>query len=97
MARIRVLDPTAPPPAVSDDPGPDAGSLAGRRVGIRLDDTWQSFFQVTEEWTRALEAQGAEVTVWNAGNRIGEDGERTQQELARFAEEVEVAIVGLGN
>ncbi len=46
MERVLVLDPTAPPPEVSLDPGPDAGPLAGKRVGIRFDKTWQSFLHV---------------------------------------------------
>ena len=33
MERIRVLDPTASPPEVSTDPGPDAGPLACRETG----------------------------------------------------------------
>ena len=97
MDRIRVLDPTASPPEVSTDPGPDAGSLAGRRVGIRFDLTWQSFLQVKDEWTRALEDLGATVVGWNAGHRIGEEGEVTRSQLEAFADDVDIAIVGLGN
>ena len=97
MERIRVLDPTASPPEVSTAPGPAAGPLAGRRVGIRFDQTWQSFLHVKAEWTRSLEALGATVIAWNAGNRIGEEGERTRKELEEFADDVDIAIVGLGN
>ena len=97
MERIRVLDPTAPPPEVSLDPGPDAGPLAGKVIGIRYDQTWQSFLHVKDEWTRSLEAAGATVHAWNAGNRIGESGERTKKELERFADAVDLAVVGLGN
>jgi len=39
MVRMKVLDPTAPPPEVGADPGPDAGALAGRLVGLRYDRT----------------------------------------------------------
>ncbi len=97
MERIRVLDPTAPPPEVSLDPGPDAGPLAGKVIGIRYDQTWQSFFHVKDEWTKSLEAVGATVHMWDAGNRIGEAGERTKKELEGFADAVDLAIVGLGN
>ncbi len=97
MQRIQVLDPTASPPEVSDDPGPDAGSLAGKVVGIRYDTTWQCFLQVMDEWVPKLEAAGATVRRWNAGSRIGEEGERTARELREFAEGVDVAVVGLGN
>jgi hypothetical protein len=43
MVRMKVLDPTAPPPEIGADPGPDAGTLAGRLVGLRYDRTWRSF------------------------------------------------------
>jgi len=97
MERIRVLDPTARPPEVSTDPGPAAGPLAGKRVGIRFDRTWQSFFHVKDEWRRELEAAGALVHEWEAGSRVGDEGERTRTELAEFAKGLDVAIVGLGN
>ncbi|MCZ7525414.1 MAG: hypothetical protein M5U14_02910 [Acidimicrobiia bacterium] len=97
MARITVLDPTAAPPEVAPDPGPDAGPLAGRTVGLRSDRTWRSFEWVLDEWARELEAAGARLRRWCAGNRVGEEGERTRAELDRFADDVDVAIVGLGN
>jgi hypothetical protein len=52
---------------------------------------------VIDEWTTTLEAAGAEVRSWCAGNRIGEEGERTRAELERFVDEVDIAVVGLGN
>ena len=97
MTRVSVLDPTAPPPEITMDPGPAAGSLANTRIGIRIDQTWQSWLQVTDEWQRSLEAAGAEVVWFDAGNRIGDEGDRTRRELDAFAEEVDLAIVGLGN
>ena len=97
MVRMKVLDPTAPPPEVGADPGPDAGALVGRLVGLRYDRTWRSFEWVTDEWAKSLRDAGAEVRVWCAGNRIGEDGERTRRELEEFADSVDLAVVGLGN
>ena len=97
MERIRILDPTAAPPEVNTDPGPDAGDLAGQRVGIRFDQTWRSFFWVMDEWERELVSCGARIHSWDAGNRVGEEGERTRKQLGAFAREVNVAIVGLGN
>ena len=97
MERIRVLDPTAAPPLVSTDPGPSAGSLAGKTVGIRYDQTWQSFLHVMDEWTRRLTAAGATIRLFDAGGRIGEAGERTRKELEEFADAVDIAVVGLGN
>jgi len=97
MTRINVLDPTAAPPDVDSDPGPGAGQLRGRKIGIRHDTAWRSFGWVIDEWGRELTKAGADVQVWVAGNRVGEEGERTFQELEEFSDRADVAIVGLGN
>ena len=96
MARLMILDPTAPPPSVQHGPGPDAGPLEGRIIGIRSDRTWRSFEWVADEWSTSLTSAGA-VRRWCAGNRIGGEGERTATELEAFAAGVDAAIVGLGN
>lgn len=97
MARVRVLDPTASPPDVDPDPGPDAKTLRAMRVGIRLDTAWRSYAWVLDEWVPRLEAAGATVVRWVAGQRVGDDGERTARELDLFASDVDIGIVGLGN
>ncbi len=97
MARITILDPTAPPPEDGAAPEPLAEDLRGKLVGLRLDRAWRSFHWVAEEWARSFRALGARVELWVAGNRIGEEGERTRSELDRFASRVDVAVVGLGN
>jgi hypothetical protein len=97
MGRIRVLDPTAPPPEVDPQPGPDAGVLAGKRVGLRFDSAWRSWLWVLDEWAPRFEAAGAQVVRWSAGNRIGDEGDATFAALDRFASEADVALVGLGN
>ena len=97
MARIRVLDPTAPPPQLEMDRGPDAGRLSDLKVGIRFDTAWRSFLWAMDEWAPMLRAAGAEVVTWNAGGRIGDQGDKTFAELENFASDVDVGIVGLGN
>jgi hypothetical protein len=97
MGRTRILDPTAAAPDTEVDPGPDAGSLAGRTVGFRLDRTWRSFEWVVDTWAPRFEAAGASVRMWVAGNRVGEAGERTRAELDAFVASVDLAVVGLGN
>lgn len=95
--RVTILDPTAPPPAVVDDPGPDAGTLKGCRVGLRFDTAWRSYEWVLDEWQPRFEAAGATVDRWCAGNRVGDGAALTFAELDAFAERVDVAVVGLGN
>ena len=97
MARITILDPTAPAPDTDSDPGPSAAALDGLVVGIRSDRTWRSFEWVADEWERLLIDEGATVTRWVSGNRIGDEGERTRIELAAFVDTADLAIVGLGN
>jgi hypothetical protein len=97
MRRITILDPTAPTPDIDVDPGPDAGALAGLVVGIRSDRTWRSFEWVADEWEQLLIAEGATVSRWVSGNRIGDEGERTRVELAEFVDTTDLAVVGLGN
>jgi hypothetical protein len=97
MGRVRILDPTAAPPATDPDPGPDAGALQGRRVGFRFDRAWRSWLFVIDEWESRLHASGATVVRWEAGNRIGVDGEDTFSQLGVFAADVDAALVGLGN
>ena len=97
MARTVILDPTAAPPDVNSDPGPDVGELRAKRVGIRYDHAWRSFEWVIDEWMPLLRDEGADVITWVAGNRVGDEGERTFAELAEFATSIDCAIVGLGN
>ncbi len=97
MARVRVLDPTAAPPDVDPDPGPPAGPLRGKTVGLRLDTAWRSYEWVLDEWEGRLLAAGATVRRWVAGNRVGDEGDQTAQGLQRFAADVDIGIVGLGN
>lgn len=97
MPRITILDPTAPAPDTNADPGPSPATLVGCTVGIRSDRTWRSFEWVADEWERALAAERAVVRRWVAGNRIGDEGERTRVELEAFVAANDVVVAGLGN
>lgn len=99
MARISILDPTAPPPNANPDPGPafDVTQLAGSRFGVRYDLTWRSFDWVRDEWAKMLSDEGALVSDWCAGDRTGEAAASTLIELERFSAEQEVVLSGLGN
>jgi len=97
MARITILDPTAPAPTIDVDPGPNVSTLDGLVVGVRSDRTWRSFEWVVDAWERLLTEQGATVHRWVAGNRVGDEGERTRTELGAFVAGVDLAVTGLGN
>ena len=94
---MRILDPTAPPPATDPDPGPALGPLAGKVVGLRFDRAWRSWLWTLDEWEPRLRAAGARIVRWETGNRIGVDGEDTFSRLGVFAADVDAALVGLGN
>lgn len=97
MARITILDPTAPAPTIDADPGPEVPTLDGLVAGIRSDRTWRSFEWVADEWERLMADKGATVHRWVSGNRIGDEGERTRTELRAFVAAADLAVVGLGN
>ena len=95
---IRVLDPTGATGTRERDPGPDAGPLAGRTVGFRVDVLWTSWDVVVEEWTAALQESGVLVrTFRREQGRPGEAGAQADREYAAMITEVDAAIVGLGN
>ena len=48
MAKGIVLDPTTARAADITSPGPDAGPLAGKVNGIRVDQMWRSFDWISE-------------------------------------------------
>ena len=97
MARGLVLDPTARRADDVTDPGPEAGLLAGKRVGFRLDRMWRAWDWISELWAERLREAGAEVVFWRSGGRSGEEGERHARDYAEFLKNIDVAIVGLAN
>ena len=66
-------------------------------MGIRFDRAWRSWLFVIDEWETRLRGAGATVVRWEAGNRIGVDGQDTFSRLSVFAADVDAALVGLGN
>lgn len=97
MPKGIVLDPTATRDDDVAHPGPDAGPLAGKRVGFRVDQIWRAWDWISEDWAQRLRAAGAEVSFWRSCGRSGEEGERMAQELAAWLATIDVAIVGLAN
>jgi hypothetical protein len=96
--RITILDPTAPPGADDASPTYDLGrSLRDVRVGLRLDRSWRSYEVVIDIWQRLLRENGAVPEVLVVGERVGDEGERTRNDLDDWAKLVDVGVVGLGN
>jgi hypothetical protein len=92
-----VLDPTARRTDDIASPGPDAGVLAGKRIGFRFDRMWRAWDWIGELWAEKFRAAGAEVVFWRSGGRSGDEGERHERDFKAFLESIDVAIVGLAN
>lgn len=98
MAIGQVLDPTASRDDDITSPGPDAGALNGKVVGIRLDEIWRAWDWVAEIWAQAFRTAGAEVIFWRSHQgRTGAEGERVARQLDEFLDAIDIAVVGLGN
>jgi hypothetical protein len=96
--RITILDPTAPPGTDAASATYDLGrSLRGVRVGLRLDRSWRSYEVVVGVWQRLLTDDGARPEVLVVGERIGDEGERTRDDLDQWSRLVDIGVVGLGN
>lgn len=97
MSTRYVLDPTVNRPDDNASPGPDAGSVAGKRIGFRVDRMWRAWDWISEDWAMKLREAGAEVKFWRSAGRSGEEGERCAHEYAEFLAQTDIAIVGLAN
>lgn len=97
MNTIKVLDPRSK--RLTDNPsaGSDAGSLAGKTIGFRVDQIWRCWDWISENWAEKFRAAGAEVTFWRSGGRSGDEGEQADRELRAWLEAIDVAVVGLAN
>jgi hypothetical protein len=96
--RITILDPTAPPGVQHSAATYDLGrSLRNVKVGLRLDRSWRSYEVVLGVWQRRLREDGALPQVLVVGERVGDEGERTRDDLDEWSRLVDVGVVGLGN
>ena len=92
-----VLNPTI---ARADDitsPGPDAGVLRGKVIGIRLDQIWRAWDWISEIWAEEFRKAGADVRFWRSCGRSGEEGERMNEQLKAFLGSIDIAVIGLAN
>jgi len=94
---IRILDPTASGPRVFKPLAAPPSSLAGLVLGLRVDDTWQSFTHfadyVKEEAVRRWCVR--DVVVLDPGIRYGTT-EEERRKVEGFVRDIDMAIVGLG-
>lgn len=97
MALIKVLDPTAKRLEDNAHPGPDAGILAGKTIGFRLDQIWRCWDWISDNWAAKFEAAGATVTYWRSTNRSGEEGEEQARSLDAWLKSVDIVVSGLAN
>lgn len=95
---IEILLPTAPADRATTSETFDLGRpLQGAVVGLRLDQSWRSYFTVVEVWEERLRADGADVRTFVAGDRVGPQGASTRADLDEWSRLVECGVVGLGN
>ena len=81
MALVKILDPKASRSDDNASPGPDAGLLAGKRIGVRVDQIWRCWDWISEDWAANLRDAGCEVSFWRSTNRSGEEGEEQNRSL----------------
>ena len=94
---ITIIDPRPVRQHQQSGSGPDAGALSGKRIGIRLDEFWQSWNWVADEWQSELKGCGAKSVTWRAPVLKGESAAAGTEEYKKFLDSVDVAIVGLCN
>lgn len=97
MATLQILSPAALGPSDARPVCAPLTTLAGKRLGIRVDRAWQSFHWVADEVARhARRALGvADVVSFDPDIRIGSP-ETESDKIRVFASDVDAALVGLG-
>jgi len=96
-ASIEILDPTASGPLERLPLPVPLPSLTGKVLGLRIDDTWQSFTRFANRFARlARERLGVrDIVVFDPDIRIGTTDEE-RRKVAGFVRDIDAAIVGLG-
>jgi hypothetical protein len=97
MATIEILSPAALGPTESRPLQPRLPTLRNRRLGIRIDHAWRSWWHAADELASLARAElgVAEVVVFDPESRIGRP-EAESAKVVEFARRVDAAIVGLG-
>ena len=97
MHTIDILSPVALGPSNSTPLVPRLPSLRGRRLGIRIDHAWRSWWAAADEIAVLARTELCvdAVTLFDPESRIGKPEDESQK-VADFAGGVDAAIVGLG-
>ena len=97
MAELAILSPVALGPTDAKTLAPRLSTLRGRRLGIRIDRAWRSWWQAADEIARLARTElgVADVVIFDPESRIG-NPERESAKVVEFAQRVDAAIVGLG-
>jgi hypothetical protein len=97
MARIAILSPVALGPSESRPLRPRLSTLRGKRLGIRIDHAWRSWWQAADEIARLARTDlgVADVVVFDPESRIGRPEDESAK-VVEFARGVDAAVVGLG-
>jgi hypothetical protein len=95
---ITILDPRVIPPRDPETATYDVGGpIAGKTVGLRLDQAWRSYIAIVDVWEDLLVADGAIPKLLWVGERVGSEGEKTRADLEEWSRLIDIGVVGLGN
>jgi hypothetical protein len=97
MSMIEILDPTASGPSERLPLPAPLRTLQGQVLGLRVDDTWQSFTAFANRFAQLARErlQVRDVVFFDPDVRIGTTDEE-RRKVAGFVRDVDAAIVGLG-
>ena len=96
MVRAIALNPNPSLPDATENPGPSLDAVEGTTIGFRVEWIWPSYAHAVDEWQKRLTALGANVVVWRADHTLASSAE-SEDELRKFVDSVDFAVVGLGN
>ncbi len=96
-SRIQILDPTAGGPIERLPLPPRLATLGGRTLGLRIDDTWQSYTRFANRFAQLARERLSvrDVVIFDPDTRIGTTDEE-RRKVAGFVRDIDAAIVGLG-
>jgi hypothetical protein len=92
-----VLDPRAEDIGDLAGNGGDVGLLRGKTIGLKIDEFWQAWDWVAEEWAAALEADGARCVTWREPMQKDTASPTLDAGFYDFLESVDAVVTGLAN